>query len=396
MPRHEIHSMKIKEIKIALDHYLNPLQKEKYREWFLLKKADLVKLIFENNIQDEIVKINKKLKLTPKYSVKQFPLKVLKKIIIKILTPDITEDFENWAVITKPQLIKLIIKHNLENKIFEKMTAKQAAKYNVSKKDLFKTLPIEESKKDEVEEGEYKAPVIKTEPKPEIKYEKYINAVDVAFNFLKLSFNNTMELYDKILKQDKLTKQDEKDLQPDASTYKYHFGQYIDRLHAFQKVLHIGIYKPRDLDYNHVNIEKTKKNQQFFEDITGKYFTPVNKMNDEFSKKYHEILKVFNGEEIKTLGPYTFGTVKFKGKKPEPKPEPIKKIEIELKPEDIKQKLMMLVMDTPTNILVKSLIKLGFKGKLENNPMKKVLQILQNFKTMHSMQKLIDELELNR
>lgn len=68
----------------------------------------------------------------------------------------------------------------------------------------------------------------------------------------------------------------------------------------------------------------------------------------------------------------------------------IKKIEIELKPEDIKQKLMMLVINTPTNILVKSLIKLGFKGKLETNPMKKVLQILQNFKTM---QKLIDELE---
>ena len=27
MPRHLIHSMKIKDIKIALDHYLNPLQK---------------------------------------------------------------------------------------------------------------------------------------------------------------------------------------------------------------------------------------------------------------------------------------------------------------------------------------------------------------------------------
>lgn len=170
MPRHEIHAMKIKDIKIALDHYLNPLQKEKYREWFLLKKADLVKLIFENNIQDEIVKLNKKLKLTPKYSVKQFPLKVLKKIIIKILTPDINEDFENWAVITKPQLIKLIIKHNLENKIFEKLTAKQAVKYNVSKKDLFKTLPIKESKKD-IEEGEYKAEVIETKPKPEPKSE---------------------------------------------------------------------------------------------------------------------------------------------------------------------------------------------------------------------------------
>jgi len=43
MTRHLIHSMKIKDIKIALDHYLNPLQKEKYRDWFLLKKADLVK-----------------------------------------------------------------------------------------------------------------------------------------------------------------------------------------------------------------------------------------------------------------------------------------------------------------------------------------------------------------
>jgi len=163
MPRHLIHSMKIKEIKIALDHYLNPLQKEKYREWFLLKKADLVKLIFENNIQDEIVKINKKLKLTPKYSVKQFPLKVLKKILIKIITPDITEDFENWAVITKPQLIKLIIKHNLENKIFEKLTAKQAVKYNVPKKQSFKDF-IPESIKEGVEEGEYKESVIKTEP----------------------------------------------------------------------------------------------------------------------------------------------------------------------------------------------------------------------------------------
>lgn len=387
MPRHEIHSMKIKEIKIALDHYLNPLQKEKYREWFLLKKADLVKLIFENNIQDEIVKINKKLKLTPKYSVKQFPLKVLKKIIIKILTPDITEDFENWAVITKPQLIKLIIKHNLENKIFEKMTAKQAAKYNVSKKDLFKTLPIEESKKDEVEEGEYKAPVIKTEPKPEIKYEKYINAVDVAFNKLKFAFNITMELFDKILKQDKLTEYNENDLQPDKNVYKLHLITYYNALADFRKKLKIEDYE---------NSEKNIGNKQIFKDITEKYFTPVSKMNDEFQKKYNEILKRFNGEEIRTLDPYTFGTVKFKGKKPEPKPEPIKKIEIELKPEDIKQKLMMLVMDTPTNILVKSLIKLGFKGKLENNPMKKVLQILQNFKTMHSMQKLIDELELNR
>jgi len=241
MPRHLIHSMKIKDIKIALDHYLNPLQKEKYRDWFLLKKADLVKLIFENNIQDEIVKINKKLKLTPKYSVKQFPLKVLKKIIMKILTPDINEDFENWTVITKPQLIKLIIKHNLENKIFEKLTAKQAIKYNVPKKQSVKEY-IPENKKEPVE-GVYTAPVIKTEPKL----------------------------------------------------------------------------------------------------------------------------------------------------------EPIKKIEIEQKPEgsyeEVKQKLMMLLMSTPTNILIKALIKLGFKGKLETNPMRKMLQIAQNFKTIYTMQELIDELE---
>lgn len=251
MPRHEIHSMKIKDIKIALDHYLNPLQKEKYRDWFLLKKADLVKLIFENNIQDEIVKLNKKLKLTPKYSVKQFPLKVLKKIIIKILTPDLTEDFENWAVITKPQLIKLIIKHNLENKIFEKLTAKQAVKFNVPKKELFKNLPIEDSEK-EIEEGEYKAEIIETKPK---------------------------------------------------------------------------------------------------------------------KKK-----------------------IKVKSK-PDPDPEPEPVPEPELKPEDIKQKLMMLVLNTPTDILVKSLIKLGFKGKLETNPMRQMQQIQQNFKTTHSMQELIDVLE---
>lgn len=314
MPKCQIYSMKIKDIKIALDHYLNPLQKEKYRDWFLLKKADLIKLIFENNIQDEIVKINKKLKLTPKYSVKQFPLKVLKKIIIKILTPDITEDFENWAVITKPQLIKLIIKHNLENKIFEKMTAKQAVKYNVSKKDLFKTLPIEESKKDEVEEGEYKAPVIKTEPKPEIKYEKYINAVDVAFNKLKFAFNITMELFDKILKQDKLTEYNENDLQPDKNVYKLHLITYYNALTDFRKKLKIE---------DNENSKKNIGNKQIFKDITEKYFTPVSKMNDEFQKKYNEILKRFNGEEIRTLNPYTYGTVKFKGKKPEPKPEPM-------------------------------------------------------------------------
>jgi hypothetical protein len=72
------------------------------------------------------------------------------------------------------------------------------------------------------------------------------------------------------------------------------------------------------------------------------------------------------------------------------------KKEIKVQEEDFDQisgRLQQLVLLTPTPILVKALVSLGFKGKIPGQAILKVMAILQNFNTIPKMKSLISAIE---
>ena len=70
----------------------------------------------------------------------------------------------------------------------------------------------------------------------------------------------------------------------------------------------------------------------------------------------------------------------------------------ETPPEDddfdkISSKLQKLLYSSGQKKIIKALLKLKFKGRIQTNPMLRTLQILQNFNTIDKMKNLIKELE---
>jgi hypothetical protein len=104
--------------------------------------------------------------------------------------------------------------------------------------------------------------------------------------------------------------------------------------------------------------------------------------------------------EIKTKGLYKplekqeeKGDIKtIKIKKQKAKKE-IEYEEEEENPDIISNELQQLLLSSGQQKIVKALLNLNFKGRLQTNPILRTYQILQNFNTVEKMKKLIKELK---
>ena len=61
--------------------------------------------------------------------------------------------------------------------------------------------------------------------------------------------------------------------------------------------------------------------------------------------------------------------------------------------DEISGKLQQMIYQTSNDKMVRALSKLNYKGKLETNPIQKVMRLLQNFKTIAQMKGLITAIE---
>jgi hypothetical protein len=127
----------------------------------------------------------------------------------------------------------------------------------------------------------------------------------------------------------------------------------------------------------------------------------------EFVKKYaneNNISYTCAMCEIKTKGLYkplekqeTKGdikTIKIKQKKTKQKKEEDEyEEEEEENPDIISNELQQLLLSSGQQKIVKALLNLNFKGRLQTNPILRTYQILQNFDTVEKMKKLIKELK---
>jgi hypothetical protein len=123
----------------------------------------------------------------------------------------------------------------------------------------------------------------------------------------------------------------------------------------------------------------------------------------EFVKKYaneNNISYTCAMCEIKTKGLYKplekqekKGDIKtIKIKKQKAKKE-IEYEEEEENPDIISNELQQLLLSSGQQKIVKALLNLNFKGRLQTNPILRTYQILQNFDTVEKMKKLIKELK---
>jgi hypothetical protein len=123
----------------------------------------------------------------------------------------------------------------------------------------------------------------------------------------------------------------------------------------------------------------------------------------EFVKKYaneNNISYTCAMCEIKTKGLYKplekqekKGDIKtIKIKKQKAKKE-IEYEEEEENPDIISNELQQLLLSSGQQKIVKALLNLNFKGRLQTNPILRTYQILQNFNTVEKMKKLIKELK---
>jgi TATA-binding protein-associated factor Taf7 len=108
--------------------------------------------------------------------------------------------------------------------------------------------------------------------------------------------------------------------------------------------------------------------------------------------------------EIKTKGLYKpltkhetkeeTKTIKIKQKKTKQKKEEDEyEEEEEENPDIISNELQQLLLSSGQQKIVKALLNLNFKGRLQTNPILRTYQILQNFNTVEKMKKLIKELK---
>ena len=128
----------------------------------------------------------------------------------------------------------------------------------------------------------------------------------------------------------------------------------------------------------------------------------------EFVKKYaseNNISYTCAMCEIKTKGLYKplnkqetkedIKTIKIKQKKPKQKKETKQKEREneEENPDIISNELQQLLFSSGQKNIIKALLNLNFKGRLQTNPMLRNLQLLQNFNTIEKMKTLIKELK---
>ena len=82
-------------------------------------------------------------------------------------------------------------------------------------------------------------------------------------------------------------------------------------------------------------------------------------------------------------------TIKIKQKKPKQK----ERENEEENPDIISNELQQLLFMSGQENIIKALLNLNFKGRLQTNPILRTYQILQNFNTVEKMKKLIKELK---
>ena len=105
--------------------------------------------------------------------------------------------------------------------------------------------------------------------------------------------------------------------------------------------------------------------------------------------------------EIKTKGLYRpltkqetkEETIKIKQTKQKQKKEENEYEEEEENPDIISNELQQLLFSSGNQNIIKALVKLNFKGRLQTNPILRNMQILQNFNTLEKMKSLIKELK---
>jgi hypothetical protein len=133
------------------------------------------------------------------------------------------------------------------------------------------------------------------------------------------------------------------------------------------------------------------------EDKVESLFTKLFMKKDNFFvPKVKNQYLVIDENEFKKLIPKT-KQPKEKVKKQEPKlKEEPKKEEKEENFDDLSSKLQKLILLTKIEDIIKVLVKLGYKGRIQNNKMLMTLQILQNFNTIDKMKNLIKALEENK
>jgi len=133
------------------------------------------------------------------------------------------------------------------------------------------------------------------------------------------------------------------------------------------------------------------------------YITAHPKFNEgvELTKKaISEDMKTKEGRKMLSDMDKEFNDM-LKAQKTQSKAEPEKAEPEKAEPEkaepdedETSMKLQKLLMLTPMKDIIKVLVKLNFKGRLQSNKILAITQILQNFNTIQKMEKLIEALSI--
>jgi hypothetical protein len=112
--------IKLKVLRIAVANYFNKYSKnkEEYKDWFVMTKPNLIKIIIENKIEKLILEEVKILHLTKKNSINTIPTKILKIALNNILHPKLKK-MGDWMNFTRKKLETFISILEIEEQILE-------------------------------------------------------------------------------------------------------------------------------------------------------------------------------------------------------------------------------------------------------------------------------------
>ena len=365
---------KLNILKMAVNHYLSPQEKEQYKHWFLMTKPQLIKTIIENKIDQQILQEVKKLHLTKKRSLNTIPSKLLKVALNHILHPDLKEEWGDWMILSRKHLheyiidkglMEYVIKYiNLAEDYFPELFKKR--KYVKQGKSQPKSKPLPEpdieafiepkGKKVKIKKVQPKSiktiiKKIKKEPEPFFEQLEEAFPQDETTNkilkigkktskgYNSISPNILLEMKRAKERLDSLNESREKELKLFKTLTQKYIDKYKKNKNTKKTVIPNLQKIIEDLDGIHPNVNEQKYPQPLKGKIFG-YYENLKKdaykmIIDELQKQIPELINDILGKKPETKEQYIIN--KFK-KIPEPEPEPEPEAFVEPKGKKVKIK----------------------------------------------------------